>query len=552
MKQYLILFFLLLLTACGGTGVSDQLDGIDGYVDNNPQAALEALASLDIGNVKSRESKAHYSLLYSKALDKCYIDTTDVSVVADAVDWYSRHGSPDEKMQSFYYLGRIHGNAGRYTESILALTRALEEGKPSADLKYKGRIYIAMADAYNNTYNVVEEGRCVDQALEYFKESGDSLLLSGATYRKAISCLNLGDYEQSNSLFQSLLSIKDLRPSLRAKCLVKYAYLLALTDNPDNKRTLSLFQEAINAGAEFSERDAAAYAYILWSVGDTTDSDYVYGEIEQRDSSMIGMTSAWKGRIKEKQGRYREAYNYLNKAVEFQSEGVDYALRQSLSIVQRDYYSAVAGLQEAKAENHKKISRMTGVASITIIILLLVLGWNILMRNKERTRQSLSDLEHFKEKMKAVQKTVDDKESQIVSLQAQFQNVFQEHFRLLAQLYETYDMNLRRGTNDKTTYMHIQGVFKAIRGEEETDHWFEKIIDRDMDGLISSFRSDFPKLKELDYQLFCYYVAGYDTKTISIILSERSADSLYMRKSRIKKVIEESDVKDKERYLRYF
>ena len=80
-------------------------------------------------------------------------------------------------------------------------------------------------------------------------------------------------------------------------------------------------------------------------------------------------------------------------------------------------------------------------------------------------------------------------------------------------------------------------MFKAIRGEEETEHRFEKIIDSDMDGLISNFRKDYPDLNELDYLLFCYYVAGYDTKTISIILSEKTPDALYMRKSRLKKRI---------------
>ena len=75
---------------------------------------------------------------------------------------------------------------------------------------------------------------------------------------------------------------------------------------------------------------------------------------------------------------------------------------------------------------------------------------------------------------------------------------------------------------------------------------------RSMDGLITRFRADYPYLKEIDYLLFCYYVAGYDTKTISIILTEKTPNSLDAKKSRLKKMIMESDAKDKEEYLKYF
>ena len=178
MKKLIIILILVLLNACSGPRFNNKLDAIDAYVDSDPQSALVALNELSMSDVKSEKVKAHYSLLHSKAIDKCYIDTTDVSVVMDAVNYYSRHGSPDEKMQSFYYLGRIHGNAGRYSESIIALSRALEAGEASSDVKYKGRVYIAMADAHNHNYNTVEERRCVDMAIGYFEESKDSLLIT--------------------------------------------------------------------------------------------------------------------------------------------------------------------------------------------------------------------------------------------------------------------------------------------------------------------------------------------------------------------------------------
>lgn len=543
------LFFLAALTACKSSDIRNSLDVIDSYVDADPQAALAAVNELDMSGVKAESVKAHYSLLHSKALDKCYIDTTDVSVIMDAVNYYSKHGDPDQKMQTYYYLGRIHGNAGRYTESLLALTQALEEGEPSSDDKYKGRVHIAVADAYNRNYNVVEEARCVDEALRYFEASGDSIQIRAAMRRKAISCLNLRDYEQADSLFRTLLAIPDLRPSLRSKCLYNYAYLLALRDDKDYQRTKSLFEEAIEAGANLTKESAAAYAYTLWCCGNKSESDTMFKALEQQDSTINGIIASWKGKIKKKEGLYREAYEYLNDAMSYATEVEEQVLRQSLSITQRDYYLSLAAQQKAKADNNKLISVLISMTSFSLILLLIGIGLIVIKRYRVRHFHILSDLEYIKEKVAAIQKSADDK---IDNLQTKIFGMFRERFQEYAKIYETYDRNIVSGVKGIAAYNHIQELFKVIKGEEETEHRFEKIIDKETNGIISYFRKDYPNLTEIEYQLFCYYVVGYDTKTISILLSEKTPDALYMRKSRLKSKIEASDVKDKEKYLKYF
>jgi len=399
MKRQLVPFLLIFLaafTACKSTDIRNSLDEIDSYVDADPQAALAAVNELDMSGVKAESVKAHYSLLHSKALDKCYIDTTDVSVIMDAVNYYSKHGDPDQKMQSYYYLGRIHGNAGRYTESLLALTQALEDGQMSFDDKYKGRVYIAMADAYNRNYNVVEEGRCVDEALRYFEASGDSVQIRAAMRRKAISCLNLRDYDQADSLFRTLLAIPDLSPTLKSKCLYNYAYLRTLRDDEDYKRTKSLFEDAIKAGANLTKESVAAYAYTLWRCGNKTESDAIFKSLEQNDTNEIGLIAFWKSKIKEKERLFQDAYDYLTVVRAYTADDIDNALRQSLSVAQRDYFSTLAAQQKERANNHKRLSILIGISAIAIILMLVSIGLNVIRRNKERNSQAISDLEYIK------------------------------------------------------------------------------------------------------------------------------------------------------------
>lgn len=49
----------------------------------------------------------------SMALDKNYIDTADLAVISPAIEYYIREGigTPDERLRTHFYEGRIYQNA---------------------------------------------------------------------------------------------------------------------------------------------------------------------------------------------------------------------------------------------------------------------------------------------------------------------------------------------------------------------------------------------------------------------------------------------------------
>lgn len=61
------------------------------------------------------------------ALDKNWIDTTDVSVVMPAVEYYEKHGTADQKLKSLLYLGRIQYFNNRPDSAIISYMKAERE-----------------------------------------------------------------------------------------------------------------------------------------------------------------------------------------------------------------------------------------------------------------------------------------------------------------------------------------------------------------------------------------------------------------------------------------
>lgn len=85
---------------------------VESQIEENPQEALTTLQQIDTDNLSGRRTRAKYSLLYSIALDKNYIDTTDIEILQPAIAYYGKKGTPTDKLKTLYYQGVIYHNRG--------------------------------------------------------------------------------------------------------------------------------------------------------------------------------------------------------------------------------------------------------------------------------------------------------------------------------------------------------------------------------------------------------------------------------------------------------
>jgi tetratricopeptide (TPR) repeat protein len=152
--------------------VGNQLSDVESYIEDRPDSALTVLESLQKSNLDTKELKARYSLLYAMALDKNYIDTTDVSIIEPAVRYYERHGSADEKMKAYYYQGIAYFNKEEYDNAIVSFSYAEEQIPDATDMRYVGLVYSRISDLYNRSRNTDDELKYVDLAADIFAKYG--------------------------------------------------------------------------------------------------------------------------------------------------------------------------------------------------------------------------------------------------------------------------------------------------------------------------------------------------------------------------------------------
>ena len=162
---------LLAVSCADDAAVMSELDAAESVMEDSPETALALLDTMQRSRLVSRKAAARHALLYSQALDKNYIDMTTDSIIRPAAEYYSRHGSADERLKAQYYLGCIYRNLGDSERAMECYVRAERHVDRAEDYKADGRLYSAKKAGYFEVYYFDMAYRYYSVSAEYYSMS---------------------------------------------------------------------------------------------------------------------------------------------------------------------------------------------------------------------------------------------------------------------------------------------------------------------------------------------------------------------------------------------
>ena len=142
----------------------------------------------------------------------------------------------------------------------------------------------------------------------------------------------------------------------------------------------------------------------------------------------------------------------------------------------------------------------------------------------------------------------DFKQNVYSSLQKKYISMYKKKYETLGTLYDQYVQTDGRVDSERLIYKNVVSLIDELRHEIGNSEDFELMLDKDLDGIMSKLRSDFSSLKQKDYSLFGYLALGFDATIISHFM-DCTVNTVYIRKSRLKKAIEESDSENKSLFM---
>lgn len=126
--------------------------------------------------------------------------------------------------------------------------------------------------------------------------------------------------------------------------------------------------------------------------------------------------------------------------------------------------------------------------------------------------------------------------------------MYKTKYETVRNLYEKYVQSDGRTDVEHLMYKKVVTIINDLRNDIGDSKTLERILNEDMNEILSFLHKELPDLSKKDHILIGYLALGFDTVLISHFLN-CTTNSIYIRKSRLKKTIEESDAEHKTLFL---
>ncbi|MCM1491127.1 MAG: hypothetical protein NC095_09930 [Muribaculum sp.] len=265
--RYFIPMLLSILTLLNGLFAScsdnygqEELSHVETIIEDKPDSAYRILSDLDRDKLTGKKQKARYALLMSMALDKNYIDTTTFDVLQPAIDYYLKKGTPDDKLKTYYYQGRIYQNKQEKDSALDSFVKGLYLADLCKDSIIIARTLVARSLLYHDFYDINSYTLDNLKAANIYK----NLNIHDLEFDCLLNAINGSIHLNEKILADSILKIcKELTKfkEISIAELKRYKLSLAIEFGSEHDILNILKNDFSNDTFEFDDILTQAYAY---------------------------------------------------------------------------------------------------------------------------------------------------------------------------------------------------------------------------------------------------------------------------------------------------
>ena len=529
--------------ACSREKHTPQLSWGKYYLWNAPDSALQVLKTIPSPEKLSKEEYSLYALLMTQAMHRCGQKISSDSLIDIAVEYYSSHGTSDEKASAFLYKGYVLENLGKDNAAIYAYKQAEEAVKSAKDLRIHFLVYTALGHI-NGRYAHYE------QSVGYYKKALD-LNLSVPSWKamggsSAFIPLYLGQgtprYNEEVKLVQD--KFFDIVNRMDFSTQEKIYYRLALVEK-DKKN----WNEAVSLLKQAQERTSTAearrgydieLAEVYKKLGKDATVDSLRAEVLKSSRPKL-RASVYKDMYREMQtkGFEREAALYMQHYINELELLFTSGSRAELLEIEKKYdYSAVLR-QSNDYRSRWTITILITIASVCTLALLLWGSWKFFRHQKlDILRNYKKDASSLQEQIDALQERIEENQGEAKHLQEQMQVLEAEkrnkelRIRQLEVTFRSKHISLPVETVEATqTYLQIVSKknprYNPAEDRAKLEHWLNVSHNRWAERLEVFY----PSLTNNEKDICFLFVLGLGFDDIADLLGvqSRSVDRVVYR-----------------------
>lgn len=547
---------IAMLSGCTQREMIDKLEYLETRIEANADSVCSVLTAMDSLRLRG-EARALHALLYSQALDKCYIDIARDSIIGVATRYYLKGDDPLRALQALYYHGRVMENAKEYHQAIALYTEAERYADEVEDPYIKGLLYGHLGALYSQDINY-------KNALEYNKKAYEYYEKAGLMRLQHIKLRDIGLIyllmERVNDAEICLKKVLDWAYKNQDRKLCKTStenllYLYYVTEDTASTRKLYEGKE-YELCKDVLEDDL----YLVDYFAIKQDADRAKMHLEQtwlRANTISDTIKAYQAasHMHKRLGNYKEALDYHIELLRIQNEELRHTLEQPLLAAQRDFLQNQNELTEVKLQKSRQAIFFIVVMAILIIAIIIIVS-------RTRARKKREELDGYVNLTEDLKRSLYNKEEAISRMGAQLQqhdeqartmstrlaDLMRGRYELLNELTNTYYETSGSKADREAIYQKVKKAIDRMAGNRKEMQELESIVNEYCDNAMAHIHAELPELPYDDTVLLCYIYAGFSAKAIHLF-TKNSISNIYSRKSRLREHIKQSDAPHRQQLL---
>ncbi len=515
MRLTIFSLLILALAACSEHRheTSMQMDLAESLMESRPDSALSILSDITASELSGKKERARHALLMSMALDKNYIDTATFDVLQPAIDHYLKKGSPDEKIRTYYYKGRICQNAGDEDNAMAAFVNAIDLEPEVTDSLTLARALVTQAMIFSSVHNTDKKISNLIKASNIFKGLGREDEAIVCKKRAFNTTITYELFPLADSLYTELKHILIDRPDLYNNLysnLIQYQ-ITKEASKADVNSCLHGWEHF-----DLTDNDMIVIAQAYDYIGDYKTANRILDELDINVENKAYLKFlATCVDLYYHEGKIEEAFEtYCNfNAI---SDSIDYALfRKDIQSSERVYQQELTNLKLQKQHNKRTyclIITLIIISSVTLILALLYkqqkLSKKVLENDNETLKNNLSEIEVERNGLKEMLKST-------TSISEESKRIVKERLAMLNSIL--IDEMLQPDNIDAKTKKRIK---KAVEDKDRFIKENRNAVEATYPALISHLNECGLCDAEINYA--CLYAIGLKGVNISSILNSNT------------------------------
>lgn len=544
MKHFILIYTFLscfIFVSCN-RNIDNRLAKAEQLMETAPDSSLHILQKLNAKTIRGSYNRALYALLMSQALDKNDIKIETDSLITIATDYFD-DSDPVHAGYAWFYHARTALNRDSVNEEAKNLLKAQEFAEIAGDNKLLGLIYGDKGKMY-------AAQKQTDSAICYSKKAYYTFSKIKDNDNSIIALLNTATEYVKKTQFDSIryyyYIAHDIAKHTHNKIIISSIYRnIGITYFQQGNYRLALknYREAPLTGNKlYDSNKYYLIAGLYVKINQPDSAVYYLRKVSELGAMAPDYYRLWQRISLYKSDRNRALY-YANK-VSFATDSL-YKRKLEASFAGLEKKYKFQGLQinykNLDIEN-KKRGFFLLLALLTLSIFgVIVLFWRLRVKRNEVEYQK--DIANKKQELLEREKenTAKERENNILlERQLKLQSI------LLLNLEQHRSNTVKQPGLWKTKNKEIKSERNKTFNEE-----LLACMDIEFNNISIRLKEKYPELTDNDIITCCMILAGFETGMIATVFDVNN-DSIFIRRSRVRKKLKLEESVKLEQFLREF